>query len=244
MFTALLEKIALALDEAGIAYMVIGGQAVLLYGEPRLTKDIDITLGASLDRLADVLALAEKAELNPLVAPETFTRRTMVLPCEDPATGIRVDFVFSFSPYERQALERVRRVGMGEADVRFASLENVIIRKIITGRPRHDLPRLILRRRRKPDRLTACGIMQVQRSAPATLERRGACGPGETSTQAWGWYCSPGRVVKPSGQGFVWNLQKSNCPGMSDKCRQEHHLLSVVGIVDGYTTCSGHCPRD
>jgi len=27
--------------------MVIGGQAVLLYGEPRLTKDIDITLGDS-----------------------------------------------------------------------------------------------------------------------------------------------------------------------------------------------------
>jgi hypothetical protein len=25
--------------------MIIGGQAVLLYGEPRLTKDIDITLG-------------------------------------------------------------------------------------------------------------------------------------------------------------------------------------------------------
>ena len=136
MFTALLEKIALALDEAGIPYMVIGGQAVLLYGEPRLTKDIDITLGASLDRLADVLALAEKAALKPLVAPETFTRRTMVLPCEDPTTGIRVDFVFSFSPYEQQALGRVRRVRMGEADVRFASLEDVVIHKIIAGRPR------------------------------------------------------------------------------------------------------------
>ncbi|MBC7260139.1 MAG: nucleotidyl transferase AbiEii/AbiGii toxin family protein [Chloroflexi bacterium] len=136
MFTALLEKIALALDEAGIAYMVIGGQAVLLYGEPRLTKDIDITLGAGLDRLADVLSLAEKAGLKPLIDPETFTRQTMVLPCEDLATGIRVDFVFSFSPYEQQALERVRTVPMGKADVRFASLEDVIIHKIIAGRPR------------------------------------------------------------------------------------------------------------
>lgn len=136
MFTALLEKIALALSDAGIAYMVIGGQAVLLYGEPRLTKDIDITLGAGLDRLADVLALAEKAGLKPLVSPETFTRQTMVLPCEDPATGIRVDFVFSFSPYERQAMERVRRVRIGAADVCFASLEDVIIHKIIAGRPR------------------------------------------------------------------------------------------------------------
>lgn len=136
MFTALLEKIALALDDAGIAYMVIGGQAVLLYGEPRLTKDIDITLGAGLDRLADVLTLAENAGLKPLVPPDQFTRQTMVLPCEDPTTGIRVDFVFSFSPYERQALERVRKVRIGKADVRFASLEDVIIHKIIAGRPR------------------------------------------------------------------------------------------------------------
>lgn len=136
MFTALLEKIALALDDAGLSYMIIGGQAVLLYGEPRLTKDIDVTLGAGLDRLADVLALAEKAGLSPLVSPDEFTRQTMVLPCEDPATGIRVDFVFSFSPYEQQALERVRRVRIGEADVRFASLEDVIVHKIIAGRPR------------------------------------------------------------------------------------------------------------
>ncbi len=136
MFTALLEKIALALDEAGIPYMIIGGQAVLLYGEPRLTKDIDITLGVGLDRLADVLTLAEKAGLSPLVSPDKFTRQTMVLPCEEPATGIRVDFVFSFSPYERQALDRVRTVRIGEANVRFASLEDVVIHKIIAGRPR------------------------------------------------------------------------------------------------------------
>lgn len=39
------------MDEAGVPYMVIGGQAVLIYGEPRLTKDIDITLGVDVDGL-------------------------------------------------------------------------------------------------------------------------------------------------------------------------------------------------
>jgi len=85
------------LDEAGIPYMVVGGQAVLLYGEPRLTKDIDITLGVTLESLGKVLALAQHNALNPLVDPETFTRRTLVLPCQDQQTGIRVDFIFSFS---------------------------------------------------------------------------------------------------------------------------------------------------
>jgi hypothetical protein len=39
MFQALLVRLARALDSAGIPYMVIGGQAVLLYGEPRLTRN-------------------------------------------------------------------------------------------------------------------------------------------------------------------------------------------------------------
>ncbi len=43
MFLWVLERIATALDAHRIPYMVIGGQAVLRYGEPRQTKDIDIT---------------------------------------------------------------------------------------------------------------------------------------------------------------------------------------------------------
>jgi hypothetical protein len=34
--------------------MVIGGQAVLLHGESRLTRDIDITLGVDASRLEKV----------------------------------------------------------------------------------------------------------------------------------------------------------------------------------------------
>jgi len=51
LFEELLARIASALSRGNLPYMVIGGQAVLLYGEPRLTKDIDITLGIPIDRL-------------------------------------------------------------------------------------------------------------------------------------------------------------------------------------------------
>jgi hypothetical protein len=44
MFEQLLEAIAWGLERLGIPYMLIGGQAVLLYGEPRLTRDIDTLL--------------------------------------------------------------------------------------------------------------------------------------------------------------------------------------------------------
>jgi len=136
MFERLLERIAQNFENARIPYMVIGGQAVLLYGEPRLTKDIDITLGVDLTRLQDVLSAVSDMGLAPLVDPATFTRETMVLPCSDAETGIRVDMIFSFSPYEQLAINRALIVRLGQADVHFASLEDLLIHKLIAGRPR------------------------------------------------------------------------------------------------------------
>jgi len=136
MFESLLERIAQGLQKAGIPYMVIGGQAVLLYGEPRLTKDIDVTLGADLTRLQDVLSAVREINLTPLVDPETFTRDTMVLPCADPGSGIRVDLIFSFSPYEQLAISRARILCIGGTEVCFASLEDLLVHKIVAGRAR------------------------------------------------------------------------------------------------------------
>ena len=51
MIEKLIKKIARHLDKDKIPYMIIGGQAVLLYGTPRLTRDIDITLGIDTDKL-------------------------------------------------------------------------------------------------------------------------------------------------------------------------------------------------
>jgi predicted nucleotidyltransferase len=68
--------------------------------------------------------------------PGEFVQRTMVLPLQVPDSGIRIDFIFSYSPYERQALDRVRRVSLGKATVRFASVEDVIVQKVVAGRPR------------------------------------------------------------------------------------------------------------
>ena len=137
MFERLLEQLAQALDSRSIAYMVIGGQAVLLYGEPRLTRDIDITLGLSADRLPTLLEVARTLGLRIRVPePESFVRETMVLPCEETASTIRVDFIFSNSLYEAQALSRCRRVRIGGSEVRYAALEDLIIHKLVACRPR------------------------------------------------------------------------------------------------------------
>jgi predicted nucleotidyltransferase len=148
VFQRLLEKIGACLDKHHIPYMVIGGQAVLLYGEPRLTKDIDITLGVGIDRLGDMKSLVKQLSLKYLTQDvDTFVKDTMVLPVIEEKTGIRVDFIFSFSPYEKQAIERARSVRFGKTAVKFASLEDVVIHKIIAGRPRdiEDIQSILLK---------------------------------------------------------------------------------------------------
>ena len=151
MFQELLTRLARELNASHIPYMVIGGQAVLLYGEPRLTRDIDITLGIGPDKFKSVLTLAGRLPLKVLADDtEAFIRKTMVLPLLEEKSGIRIDFIFSFSPYEQQAIERAKSVSFNTPEatpVHFASLEDILIHKIIAGRPRdiEDIKSILLK---------------------------------------------------------------------------------------------------
>lgn len=148
MFKKIISRIARALSKKKIPYMIIGGQAVLLYGEPRLTRDIDITLGVDIEKLPAIVELAREIGLSILVPDyQKFVTQTMVLPTGDKNSGIRVDFIFSFTPYEQQAIKRAKRIVIGKARVRFASIEDVIIHKIFAGRPldMEDVRSIIIR---------------------------------------------------------------------------------------------------
>jgi hypothetical protein len=137
--------------------MVIGGQAVLLYGEPRLTKDIDITLGVGIDFLNQIERIVKLVGLSPLVRNVAdFVKETMVFPVQDRKSGIRVDFIFSSSSYEKQAIQRALGIPFGKAIVKFAAVEDVIIHKVIAGRTRdmEDVQTIMLK---KPD----CNISYV-----------------------------------------------------------------------------------
>jgi len=117
--------------------MVIGGQAVLVHGQPRLTQDIDVTLGVEPDRLGSVLEICKDLDLDPLPEEvESFVTETFVLPALHPGTRIRVDFVFSTTPYERQAIQRAVPIRIGGSEVPFATAEDLILHKLFAGRPR------------------------------------------------------------------------------------------------------------
>jgi hypothetical protein len=83
--------------------------------------------------------LAQSLNLKVLTqSPHEFVRDRMILPCEDLESEFRIDFVFSFTPFERQAIERARVVSVGSTGVRFATPEDLIIHKMVAGRPRDE----------------------------------------------------------------------------------------------------------
>jgi predicted nucleotidyltransferase len=135
MIEKLIKKTALHLDQQKIPYMIIGGQAVLLYGRPRLTRDIDITLGVDTDKYESIEDVCKKLKLRILVEnPKDFAQDTKVLPTEEPDSKVRIDFIFSFTPYEEQAIKNARQVLIDDYPVRFASCEDIIIHKMVAGR--------------------------------------------------------------------------------------------------------------
>jgi len=117
--------------------MIIGGQAVLVYGEPRLTRDIDVILGVDVDKLPLITAILDKLKLLPLPKDlYVFARETHVLPTEHKETGVRADFIFSFSHYEQNAIARSQPIPIEGVRVFYASAEDVIIHEMVAGRPR------------------------------------------------------------------------------------------------------------
>jgi len=150
--TALLASLTSELDRRGIRFMLIGGQAVLLHGEARFTADVDITLDAGPAALSDLRAACDTLHLTPVVPDseslETFVRRTFVLPARHAATGMRVDFIFSTTPYETEAVARAQRVPVGGALVPFATAEDLVIHKLFAGRARdvEDVEGVVRRR--------------------------------------------------------------------------------------------------
>ena len=136
-FGSLLARLSRGLQKRKVPFMIIGGQAVLLHGEPRLTQDVDISLGVGPTHLPDILAVCEELDLEPLPADvQDFVLSTFVLPAADRETGIRVDLIFSTTTYEAEAISRAQPVEVGGAVVPFATAEDLIIHKLFAGRPR------------------------------------------------------------------------------------------------------------
>ena len=148
-----LADLASLLDRLRIPYMIIGGLANAVWGEPRATVDIDVSLWVAEAEIRSTIAHLT-AHLPALVAePAEFVARTRVLPVAD-SRGVRIDIVFGMLPFEEQAIRRAVTIPVAGAPVRFCTAEDLILHKVVSDREqdladvrgilRRQLPRLDL----------------------------------------------------------------------------------------------------
>jgi hypothetical protein len=136
-------------EREGVPYMVIGGLANAIWGHPRATLDIDVTIWADDDRIQQLLNLLQKRYTFLVEAPADFVSKTRVLPVKN-EEGLRIDIIFGALPFERDAIERAVEKKVGAAAIRFCSAEDLILLKIISERPK--------------DREDVRGILRVQQN--------------------------------------------------------------------------------
>jgi predicted nucleotidyltransferase len=147
-----LASLARLLEQHQLDYMVIGGLANAVWGEPRATLDIDVTITAETSDTLRVVAALE-SEFRVLTSdPESFVEETRVLPLES-RSGVRVDLIFGLLPFEREAVARARPVEVAGGKIRFCTPEDLILLKIISRRERDlaDVQGIVRRRFRALD---------------------------------------------------------------------------------------------
>ena len=122
------------LEQKRIPYMVIGGFAVTVWGEPRFTRDIDVSIQVRPEELEAVVDLL-CTEFRSLTAdPLRFVKETRVLPVLVGPTP--ADIIFAALPYEEEAIGRAKRISLGSGDIQVCTPEDLILHKIVSPRPR------------------------------------------------------------------------------------------------------------
>ena len=145
--------IAALLDSLRIDYAVVGGIANAIWGEPRATIDVDVTVAVPEQDLA-MTVTAVSARFRPAVPdPVTFVERTRVLPLDTPE-GVRIDVIFALMPFELEAIRRAGEVSIAGRAVRVVTAEDLVLMKIVSERPRDlgDAEAIVRRRIRELDR--------------------------------------------------------------------------------------------
>lgn len=125
-----------AFDSRTIRWCVFGAQAVSVWGKPRTTADVDITIGPEVPLSEVFESLAASGFEAALNVDGDFLRNTPVLPVVHTATGIPLDIVIGRSGFETTFLDRAVAVELAGVSVPVVAPDDLIVLKLIAGRPK------------------------------------------------------------------------------------------------------------
>lgn len=136
---ATLRAVVAWLDENATPYVVVGGVAASVLGEPRQTRDVDLIADLPVATVEVALKQARAFGLYPahpdsVAMAEKF--RMLRLQLEN--KRVYVDIFLAATPLEHDIIDSGRVFGGGDFTYRLVSPEYLIVMKIISGRA-HDI---------------------------------------------------------------------------------------------------------
>lgn len=127
-----LRKVVGFLQREGIPFVIVGGLANAVWGEPRATRDVDVKvyIGERTPQEFAEMVAREFAPARPLPGgPDSIV--SLALP-----SGVGVDFLIAIPGYEEMVLDRAQSRLLAGMNLPICSAEDIIIYKVIADRPK------------------------------------------------------------------------------------------------------------
>ena len=135
-----------------VPYMIIGGIALQYWGEPRFTRDIDVTILIPYEREREILEKILSSFMHRISDALEFAlkHRICLVKSND---GYEIDMSLGIMGYEESAINRAVNFDLGGHQVKICSAEDLIIHKTVAGRPRDeaDIESIVIRQGNKLD---------------------------------------------------------------------------------------------
>ena len=129
--------LAVVLKRLDVPWYVFGAQAATVWGAPRMSADLDVTAKIAPERGAQAVVDLEAAGFHLRISDAAdFVARTRVLPLLHGASGIPVDLVLSGPGLEEEFHRRAIAVDLGGVSIPFISPEDLVVTKVLAGRPK------------------------------------------------------------------------------------------------------------
>ena len=126
------------LNGANVRYLVVGGLAVVVIGEPRMTADVDVIAYLSQEGAENLVQHARAAGFDVDVALEIERlRATGTLRFK--RTPFQLDIILASLPFEQDAMSRSTQREIFGCRVSFPTPEDLILFKVLAGRDKDML---------------------------------------------------------------------------------------------------------
>jgi hypothetical protein len=124
-----------SLKKQGIPVMAIGGIAVAVWGEPRLTRVIDMKVLVSREERGRLLAILRP--FTPLQEDTDESFRRLGLAFFRDSSGVRIDVMLADTIFDETAIGRARDIDFAPGkNIRVCTAEDLIIYKMLSTRTR------------------------------------------------------------------------------------------------------------